>query len=360
MPARNFPIVKLAELVAAAEADVFAILYLKEELRTKDGKPYHRVGFRDGTREIAFPIWGDSDWGDDCRDAWNVGTYYKLRCALKETSYGPQLDIHRIREVVDADAADGFDVDAFRPQSKFDAAEMFAELRGLVDEHIGDERLRELVALLLDRHRAKLLTLPAATRNHHSFSGGFLEHVLSATRTAIFLAEKYVAYYDDLQPPLDRDLVTAGIVLHDIGKLRELEWQPEGPAYTAAGSLIGHVLQGRDMVREAAAELADAGTPIEPEKLLRLEHIIVAHQRLPEWGAPKPPMTLEALLVHYADDIDAKVNMVVTALKEDKAPGHTTSKKNVLMQQFYRGPGGKDLPRSHGVAEKKGGDDGKR
>ncbi len=107
---------------------------------------------------------------------------------------------------------------------------------------------------------------------------------------------------------------------------------------TAAGSLIGHVLQGRDMVREAASVLAANGTPLDAEKLLRLEHIIVAHQRLPEWGAPKPPMTLEALLVHYADDLDAKIHMVVTALKEDKTPGHTTSKKNVLMQQFYKGP----------------------
>jgi len=360
MPPKNLPIVKLAELVPGFESDLFALLYLKEELRTKDGKPYYRVGFRDGTREIAFPIWGDSDWGADCRDAWNIGTYYKLRCALKETSYGPQLEIHRIREVVPADVADGFDVDAFRPQSKYDAEEMFEELRALAVEKIGDEQLRELTTSLLDKYRAKLLTLPAATRNHHSFSGGFLEHVLSATRTAIFLAEKYAAYYDDLEPPLDPDLVVAGIVLHDIGKLRELEWQPEGPAHTASGSLIGHVLQGRDMVREAATALADVGTPVDPEKLLRLEHIIVAHQRLPEWGAPKPPMTLEALLVHYADDVDAKMNMVVMALKEDKTPGHTTSKKNVLMQQFYRGPKNPDSPRSHGGTEKKRGEDGKR
>ncbi len=77
---------------------------------------------------------------------------------------------------------------------------------------------------------------------------------------------------------------------------------------------------------------------LDAEKLLRLEHIIVAHQRLPEWGAPKPPMTLEALLVHYADDLDAKVNMVVTALKEDKTPGHTTSKKNVLIMLRATGP----------------------
>ena len=105
-----------------------------------------------------------------------------------------------------------------------------------------------------------------------------------------------------------------------------------GADYTAEGCLIGHVLQGRDIVREAAA-----GRKIDPETLLRLEHVIVSHQRLPEWGAPKPPMTPEALIVHYADDLDAKLHMMVCALKDDTSDGPVTTKRNVLMQQVYRG-----------------------
>ncbi len=104
--------------------------------------------------------------------------------------------------------------------------------------------------------------------------------------------------------------------------------------YTASGSLIGHILQGRDMVREAAVK-----HPIDAEKLLRLEHIIVAHQRLPEWGAPKPPMTPEALLVHYADDMDAKLQMMVEALQQDSGDGLFTTSRNPLKQRLYRGPG---------------------
>ncbi|MCE9604828.1 MAG: HD domain-containing protein [Planctomycetia bacterium] len=338
MPTKNLPIVALAELEVGQDADVFALLFLKEEQRTKDGKPYYRVGFRDAGREVVFPVWNDAPLGEDCRRAWKAGTFYKLRCSYKETSFGPQLDIRKIREVVDADSADGFDPNDFRPRSKFAAETMFGELRAIASEKIGDEPLRLLTLHLLDEHHDALLTLPAATRNHHSFSGGFLEHVLSMTRSAIFFAEKYAAYYDDMTPPLDVDLVVAGAILHDIGKLRELEWQPEGPAYTAEGNLIGHVLQGRDMVREAAAMLAAQEKPVERERLLRLEHIVVSHQRLPEWGAPKPPMTPEALLVHYADDLDAKYHMLYVALRDDKTPGHTTSKKNVLTQQFYRGP----------------------
>src|SRR6202035_4122803 len=114
---------------------------------------------------------------------------------------------------------------------------------------------------------------------------------------------------------------------------REIEEHATGAQYTAAGSLIGHLLQGRDIVREAAAtrDLPD-------DLLLRLEHIIVAHQRLPEWGSPKPPMTPEALLVHYADDTDAKMNMMYVTLRDDTTPGPLTSKKNQLFQHIYRGP----------------------
>jgi 3'-5' exoribonuclease len=120
--------------------------------------------------------------------------------------------------------------------------------------------------------------------------------------------------------------------LHDIGKLRELEQRADGAVYTASGALIGHILQGRDIVRETAMSC-----PLPPETLLRLEHLIISHQRLPEWGSPKPPMTPEALLVHYADDIDAKFHMMVEIIRNDTSDSPVTSKKNVLMQQIYKG-----------------------
>ncbi|MCA9240849.1 MAG: HD domain-containing protein, partial [Planctomycetales bacterium] len=121
-------------------------------------------------------------------------------------------------------------------------------------------------------------------------------------------------------------------VLHDIGKLRELRNSPVGADYTAAGTLVGHILQGRDMIREAAAQLEE---PLDAETLLRLEHIIISHQRLPEWGSPKPPMTIEALIVHYADDCDAKLQMMMTVLAEGDEP--VSNRRNILGQQVYRG-----------------------
>lgn len=337
MATRPVAATTLSEMTHGHEADLFALLTVKEELTTRDGKPYFKVGFRDACREVTFPIWADSPWAEDCRRQWTTGVAYKLRAIYRETNYGPQLEIRKIREVVEADKSDGFDPAMFLPQSRFDPTAMFEELLGLARAEISDAALARLVESMLQENRETLLTLPAATRNHHAFAGGFLEHVLSVTRTAIFLAAKYDDYYPDMQPRLNRGLVAAGAILHDIGKLRELEWKPEGAAYTAAGALVGHILQGRDLVREVAARQAAAGQPLDAESLLRLEHIIVSHQRLPEWGSPKPPMTPEALIVHYADDLDAKYQMLYLVLRDDAGGGPLTSKKNALMQQIYRG-----------------------
>ncbi len=324
--------VPLAELKHGQEADFFALLTAKEELTTKDGKPYFRVGFRDAGREVNFPIWSDSTWANACRDDWTVGEFFKLRAQFRETNFGPQLEIRKIRPVSDEDRAEGFDPAMCLPASRFDPEEMFAELVDLVKTAIDEAPVADFVLAVLDKYREELLTMPAAKYNHHAHVGGYLEHVLSVSRTCQYLADKYTDMYPDMQPPLRKSLAVAGGVLHDIGKLRELDVTPAGAEYSAAGSLIGHILQGRDIVREIASD-----HPLDEETLLRLEHIIVSHQRLPEWGSPKPPMTPEALLVHYADDCDAKFQMMLLALADDATDGPFTSGRNPMHQRIYRG-----------------------
>jgi 3'-5' exoribonuclease len=320
-------------MVTGQEGDLFALMTSKEELTTREGKPYFKVGFRDARREVSFPIWDNSPWAAECRDHWTPGVFYKLRAAYRETTYGPQLEIRKIREVIDSDKADGFDPTMCQPSSRFEPQVMLDELFDITRQHLQRPDLRELVELLLNTYREQLLTHPAARRHHHAYAGGYLEHVLGVTRSAVFLAGKYADYYPDLRPPLDKELVIAGAMLHDIGKLRELEQQPTDTFFTPAGELIGHVLLGRDMVREAATQVK-----IDGETLLRLEHIVISHQRLPEWGAPKPPMTPEALIVHYADDLDAKFHMMYAVLRDDKTSGPVTTAKNMLQQKVYRGP----------------------
>lgn len=329
MPAAMVP---LSELAEGQEADFFALLSEKQELTTRDGKPYFRVSFRDARREVGLPIWADSPLSTMCRNEWAVGEFYKLRAKVQQTNFGPQLEIRRIRPIEKSDQKDGFDPLAFLPSSRFDPEQMYAELVAIAKEQIQDEAVRQLVLDIFEQNRVQLLAWPAARRNHHAYLGGFLEHVLNVTRSCVQLGDRYAELYPELVPAIDKDLVIAGAMLHDIGKLRELKMTPSATEYSAAGELIGHVLQGRDIIRETAA-----GRDIDPEKLLRLEHIIVAHQRLPEWGAPKPPMTPEAMIVHYADDLDAKLNMVVAILAEEKNGGVVTSKRNPMGQSFYRG-----------------------
>lgn len=330
-----FPsIVSLSDFVSGEQGDCFVLLSARERAQTRDGKPYYRVTFRDAGRSATSMIWSDTGWFPDCETKWAVGEFYKVRCTYSESQYGPQIEIDRIRLVEAADRQQGFDPDGFYDHTRFDKEEMFAELVQIAEQQISEVPLRQLVVGLLTEHADLIKRMSAAARNHHSYIGGYLEHVLSVTRTAVYLADKYIAYYPELQPPLSKSLVVAGAILHDIGKTLELDHQPSGAEYTAIGRLIGHILLGRDMVREQARGIPD----LDPETLLRLEHIIVAHQNLPEWGSPVAPHTPEALLVHMADDTDAKFNMMAKPLATPPQPGEQfTSRDNPLRRQLFRG-----------------------
>lgn len=327
-------ICKLSELVAGEQGDCFVMMTVREKSQTRDGKPYYRVSFRDAVRTVSSMVWSDAGWFPDCENHWKVGEFYKVRCKYYENQYGPQIDIDRIRAIDAADHQQGFNPDDFYEHTRFDADEMFVELETLAGLHISELPLLQLVQSLLAEHSEKIKRMSAASRNHHAFMGGYLEHVLSVTRTAVYLADKYLDYYPDLQPPLSKSLVVAGAILHDIGKMLELDHQPAGAEYTAAGKLIGHILLGRDIVRDAARGISD----LNAETLLRLEHIIVAHQNLPEWGSPVAPHTPEAFLVHMADDTDAKFNMIAKALQVPKQTGEQfTSRDNPLRRPLFRG-----------------------
>jgi 3'-5' exoribonuclease len=176
--------------------------------------------------------------------------------------------------------------------------------------------------------------MPAAQNLHHSHTAGLLEHVWSMTRIAGFLADHYAKYYSELDPPVNRSLIVAATILHDLGKLRELEYHPFEARYTKEGCLIGHVLMGRDMVREAAQKID--GFP--QELLLLLEHAILAHHGKREFGAPVPPLTLEALIVSYIDELDAKVNMVARE-RIDSPIGDSFTERIYALEnrRFYKG-----------------------
>lgn len=330
----NQPSIPLHEWAPNDTGDCFVMLEKKAVGSTRDGKPYYRVTFRDKLRSVQSMIWQDAPLFSDCEDHWTEGAFYKIRGRYYENQYGPQFELEKLRTVNESDKAEGFDEADFVPASRFDREGMFGELRQIAETEITDSGLSQLVESFLNEFSEEIQNYPAASRNHHAFVGGYLEHVLSVTKNAVFFAGKYSQMYPEMAPPLNTSLVVAGAILHDIGKLQELMPKPQGAIYTPSGQLIGHILLGRDMVRERAREIP----ALDSETLLRLEHIIVSHQNLPEWGSPVAPHTPEALLVHYADDTDAKYQMMVQALTQSAASQEPfTSRDNPMRRSIFRG-----------------------
>ena len=211
---------------------------------------------------------------------------------------------------------------------------MFRKVVGFVEKCVDEPPLKQLVLTILNDHAELFKRMPAAQSFHHSFTAGLLEHVWSMTRVASFLADHYARYYFKLDPPLNKGVIVAATVLHDIGKLRELQYHPVEAKYTKEGCLIGHVLMGRDMVREAARKIE--GFP--EETLICLEHAILAHHGKREFGAPIVPQTIEALLVSYIDDLDAKMNIAARHRIDCGTDGEFTDKVYALdNRRFYKG-----------------------
>lgn len=204
---RNKPtIVRLHELTPGQTADFFALLAERKKGATRDGKPYYSCQFRDARRTVGFMVWADGGHFPMCEAEWRPGQFFKIRGVYGESErYGPQIEVQQIRPVTEADAEEGFRPGDFVECSRFDPNAMFAELRGLAEQHITDAPLRKLVLTLLDRHAAAWKVRPATLRNFYPFPGGLVEHTLSVTKTCLLLAEKYAGHYAEVKPPLNRD-----------------------------------------------------------------------------------------------------------------------------------------------------------
>ncbi len=325
--------VKLSELTPGQHADFFAQLAEKKAATTRDGKPFFTCKFRDAKRTASVPVWADGGWFEACRDEWAAGQFYKVRGTLTEhEKYGPQIEIEQIREAGDRDRADGFSEADFQEHSRFDAAAMRAELDALVAAEIGDAPLKALVQKVLADHADAVRTFPATARHFYPFPGGWLEHTLSVVKSCVWLADKYAAHYPDLA--FSRDLVVAGAAVHDLGRLLGLDPTPPGqvPESSRAGHLFGPHLLAFDALADAARGVQD----LDPETFELLRHVVVTHLTRPEWGSPKLPAIPEVLILHHADDLDAKFEMYARCLSRDTADGPFTERDPILGKQLLK------------------------
>ncbi|WP_020473523.1 HD domain-containing protein [Zavarzinella formosa] len=328
---------QLSDLKSGEKATFFALLAEKTKNSTRDGKAYFICRFRDARRTATMMVWADSDFIKDCEEEWIAGGFYKIHGAYFEhEKYGPQIEIDKIRPVEKRDEQEGFDIGEYVKKSRFDSEEMFRELIELVRRHVATPALADLTVGLLETHSQAIKKLPATQRTYYPFQGGWLEHTLSVTRKALRLAHDYHENYPDSKPPINVELVVAGAALHELGRIGELAL-PELPTdpvnQTTDGRFYGHLILGRDMLREAARNHPD----LDPMLLKLLEHMLLTYLTLPEWGSPRLPLIPEVLILHHADDLDAKMEMYVRCLSGDAATGEFTDRDPVLGKQLFKG-----------------------
>ncbi|MDX2036271.1 MAG: HD domain-containing protein [Isosphaeraceae bacterium] len=303
-------VLPLGEIEVGRTAVCFAILRSREEKLTKRGDPYQVCHFRAGQAERTTKVWKDSPFFEFFADA-PPGGHYRLRIQAedRDKSYGSDFKILEVEPAGPEHADEGYDPDGLFPSSEIPREKLWDDLLKLVQEQIGNPFLLKLIGVLLRENRVLFMAMPAAKSFHHAYNAGLLEHVWSLTKICSWLADHYAEYYGDLDPPLDKELLLTSAIVHDIGKLRELAYDSFDVSYTVEGQLIGHIVLGRDMVREAAARVPD----FPGELLLLLEHAILSHHGRLEFASPVVPKTLEALILSFADDLDAKVNAAVKA-----------------------------------------------
>jgi len=234
-----------------------------------------------------------------------------------------ELIVDKIRRVIPDDLNFGFREEDCIPCSPRPLDEMWQELAARV-ESVADPHVRSLLQLLLDRHGDRFRIWPAARQVHHAYRGGLLEHVLKIIDVGVFLADTYGAR---------RDLVIAGAILHDIGKLEELNYTTAAE-YSLAGNLVGHIVIGAQMVRDAIRGLPD----FPGELALEIEHLVLSHHGSKELGSPVVPLTIEALILAAADDLDAKMSQVKRHIADDDSEGRFTTYHRNLERAFLKPP----------------------
>ena len=268
---------------------------------TKNGKPYLALSLMDRTGEIEARIWDNATHYDAQTE---IGKVVAVEAQVKAYREKLQLSIFSLSPIAENETQLGH----FIPCSKRPNSKMQEELTGLIQD-ISDQYLRTLLETIFQGDVLKdFSNAPAAKHMHHAYIGGLLEHTLSVTGLAIKLAHHY--------PELNRDLLVAGALLHDLGKIEEFSFTTIPFDYTDSGRLVGHLVLGAEMVRKAADKIGN----IPSETLNQLIHLILSHHGRHEFGAPCLPMTTEAILLHHIDDIDAKMNFI-DRLSEQVEPG---------------------------------------
>lgn len=262
----------------------------------KNGKEYGNVILQDKTGTLDGKIWDLSSAGIREFDTMD---YIEIKGDVTVFNGSLQLNIKEARKADEGTYSEN----DYMPVSEKDIDMMYEELSAIILD-IKEEHLAVLARRFFIEDKdfiAKFKRHSAAKRVHHGFIGGLLEHTLGVTKLCVTLAENY--------PYLNKDLLVTAAVFHDIGKIYEISSFPEND-YTDAGQLLGHIVMGCEIIGRAVSEIS--GFPVVLAR--ELKHCVLAHHGEFEYGSPKKPALIEALALHYADDLDAKLETFKEAL----------------------------------------------
>lgn len=297
--------------------DAFALLKKAEVRQTKTGKDFLALTFADRSGDISGNFWDASQVDIDRFQPGKIVKVEGTRGSFKGT---PQVQISKLRLTDAGEPSSAADFIKSAPVKKDD---LEAELTDTLFK-ITQPTWNRLVRHLFKQYKEQFLEFPAAKVNHHAFARGLAFHSLSIAR----LAEAVSGLY----PQLNRDLLLAGALLHDLGKVIELSG-PAATEYTTAGKLIGHITL---VDEQLVLAVHDLGMDLNQEDVLLLRHVVLAHHGLQEYGSPIRPQVMEAEILHQLDEMDASMQMMTGAM-EQTAPGEWSKRVFALdNRSFYR------------------------
>ncbi|MDP1831201.1 MAG: HD domain-containing protein [Geothrix sp.] len=306
------------------EGDLFQGFLLAQEAAYRvsaKGSEYLDLKLADASGDLKAFLW-DVRAVEGDMDAIRSDVFVRVKGAV--TSYNGRLQLKLDKARFAADAEIG-DFSAFFPVSQRPGPEMLAEMDGFIGS-VRDPWIHQLLSALFIEDaalRSAFAQAPAAKSMHHAYLGGLLEHTLSI----LGMAEGACGHYRGM----NRDLVVAGVFLHDVGKTAELSYQ-RSIGYTDAGNLLGHIALEADWISRAVGKI-----PGFPEELrMQILHIVLSHHGRLEFGSPVLPKTPEALLVHYLDDLDGKLEVMFRAVKDEAGSGSWSPFSRALERMIYR------------------------
>jgi 3'-5' exoribonuclease len=307
----------IKDLEPGVEVKSAFIVSRKELRKTKAGAPYLALELADKSGKVDARLW---DQVSRYKDAFAEKDYVAVSGRAEKYRDQLQVLVSSLRRCRDEEV----DASDFLRVVGTDRAELEGELRQALEE-VRNMHLRGLLLAFLSDpdFMRKFITAPAAKNYHHPYLGGLLEHTATTVRICRMVC--------DLYPDIDRDLLITAAALHDIGKIEELDYD-RTIDFSDAGRFLGHLLLSDEMIRERIA-----GLPGFPEDLaLRLRHAVLSHHGELEWGSPKRPKTLEAVVLHHVDNLDAKVNSFREILERaGNSDSSWTDMRNLFKRPLY-------------------------